>query len=424
MARTTKVTEVLARYRYRIEPTEVQRGMLARTFGCVRVVFNDAIRCREAARRAGEKISPTDVQRRVITEAKTTDERAWLREVASVALVQSVRDADRAYRNFFDSLAKRRRGRRMGRPRLKSRKDSRQTFRLTRNGFVLRAGGQLYLAKIGDVRVRWSRLLPSDPSSLTIILEPDGHYYVSFVVDVDPAPLPQIDREAGVDLGISRLAVVADTDGQCLTIANPRHLARKLRGLARLEREKHRRAKGGANREKTRRKLAAQHAKITRARRDHHHKQALILIRENQAIYVEHLNIVGMVANRRLARAIVDAGWAQFIRLLQEKAERYGRTVQAVSRWLPSSKTCSSCGHLMDAMPLEIRSWTCPKCGAAHDRDRNAALNILTAGRAEKRNACGAQVSPLDGEAPGEEAGSSQGLRAAEHVKGRMVYVL
>lgn len=274
--------------------------MLARTFGCVRVVFNDAIRCREAARRAGEKISPTDVQRRVITEAKTTDERAWLREVASVALVQSVRDADRAYRNFFDSLAKRRRGRRMGRPRLKSRKDSRQTFRLTRNGFVLRAGGQLYLAKIGDVRVRWSRLLPSDPSSLTIILEPDGHYYVSFVVDVDPAPLPQIDREAGVDLGISRLAVVADTDGQCLTIANPRHLARKLRGLARLEREKHRRAKGGANREKTRRKLAAQHAKITRARRDHHHKQALILIRENQAIYVEHLNIVGMVANRRL----------------------------------------------------------------------------------------------------------------------------
>jgi putative transposase len=418
------VTDVLARYRYRIEPTEVQRSMLARTFGCARVVFNDAIRCREAAHLTGEKLTPTDVQRRVITEAKTTENRVWLREVASVALVQSVRDADQAYRNFFDSLTKRRRGRRTGRPRLKSRKDSRQTFRPTRNGFVLRAGGQLYLAKIGDVRVRWSRPSPSDPSSLTITLEPDGHYYASFVVDVDPTPLPQIDREAGVDLGISRLAVVADTDEQCLTIANPEHLARKLCRLARLEREKHRRVKGSANREKTRRKLAAQHAKIARTRRDHHHKQALILMRENQAVYVEDLNIVGMVTNRRLARAISDAGWAQFIRLLHEKAERYGRTVRAVSRWPPSSKTCSSCGHLMDAMPLGIRSWTCPGCGAAHDRDRNAALNILTAGRAEKRNACGAQVSPLHGEAQGEEAGSSPGLRAAEHVKGRMVYRL
>lgn len=375
---------MLARYRYRIEPTEVQRGMLTRTFGCARVVFNDAVRCREAARRTGEIVSPTDVQRRVITEAKATEDRSWLREVASVALVQSVRDADRAYRNFFDSLAKRRGGRRMGRPRLKSRKDSRQAFRLTRNGFTLRAGGDLRLAKIGDVRVRWSRPLPSDPSSVTIILEPDGHHYASFVVELDPAPLPQVAREAGVDLGISHLAVVVDTDEQRSTIPNPRHLARRLRRLARLEREKHRRVKGGANREKTRRKLAVRHAKIARARRDHHHKQALIVIRENQAVYVEDLNIVGMVANRRLARAISDAGWAQFVRLLREKAERHGRTVHAVSRWLPSSKTCSGCGHLMDAMPLVIRSWTCPECGATHDRDHNAALNILTAGRAER----------------------------------------
>lgn len=236
--------------------------------------------------------------------------------------MQSVRDADRAYRNFFDSLAKRRRGRRTGRPRLKSRKDSRQTFRLTRNGFALRPEGRLYLAKIGDVRVRWSRPLPSDPSSLTIILEPDGHHYASFVVDVDPAPLPPINKEAGVDLGISHPAVVADTEGRCLTIANPRHLARKLRTLARLEREKHRRVKGSANRERTRRKLAAQHAKIARSRRDHHHKRALTLIRENQAVYVEDLNISGMVANRQLARAISDVGRGQFVRLLQEKAER------------------------------------------------------------------------------------------------------
>lgn len=321
----------------------------------------------------------------------------WLRDVASVALVQSVRDADRAYQNFVDSLTKRRKGRRMGRPRYKSRKDTRQTFRLTRNGFSLRADGRLYLAKIGDVRVRWSRTLPSEPSSVTIVQEPDGHHYASFVVEVTPAPLSPVGREAGIDLGIARFATVADTDLYRLDIANPKHLVRKLRTLARLEREKHRRSKGSANREKTRRKLAVQHGKVARARRDHHHKQALHLIRENQAVHVEDLNIVGMVANRRLARAISDAGWAQFIRLLRAKAERYGRTVHTVSRWLPSSKTCSDCGHVMAALPLNIRSWTCPGRGEVHDRDHNAARNILAAGRAERRNACEAQVSPPSG---------------------------
>jgi putative transposase len=167
-----------------------------------------------------------------------------------------------------------------------------------------------------------------------------------------------------------------------------------------------------------------QHGRTARARRDHHHKLALALIRENQAVYVEDLNIAGMIANRALARVISDAGWAQLVRLLREKAERYGRTVHAVSRWLPSSKTCSNCGHLVNAMPLGTRSWICSACGSAHDRDHNAALNILAAGRAERRNACGAQVGPLLGEALGVEAGSPQHLEAGEHVKGRMVYRL
>ena len=380
--------------------------MLARTFGCARVVFNDAIRARQHAHQAGEKISPTEVQRRVITEAKAHEERAWLSEVASVALVQSVRDAHRAYQNFFDSIAKRRKERRVGRPRLKSRKDNRQSFRLTRNGFTIRPSGKLYLAKVGDVRVRWSRDLPSQPSSVTIIREPDGHYYASFVVDVQPSALPEVDQEAGIDLGIARLATIADTTGGRVDVANPKHLARTQRKLARLEREKSRRVRGGKNRAKSRQKVAVAHGKVSRVRRDYHHKQALAVVRENQAVHVEDLNIVGMVRNRRLARAIHDAGWAQFVRLLEEKAQRYGRTIHKVSRWLPSSKTCSMCGVVQAEMPLKVRAWTCG-CGAIHDRDHNAAKNILAAGRAERLNACGAGVSPPLREAVGEEAGST-----------------
>jgi putative transposase len=377
---------VQARYRYRIEPDRVQQQWLARTFGCVRVVFNDAIRCRDDAYRAGEKITPTEIQRRVITQAKTTEARAWLSEVASVALVQSVQDAHRAYRNFFDSVTGKRRGRKVGRPRLRSRKDNRQSFRLTRNGFTIRPSRRLYLAKIGDVKVRWSRALPSEPSSVTIIREPDGHYYASFVVEIAPAPLPPASQAAGLDLGSARLATVATTTGNRLDIPNPKHLARKQRKLARLERQKARRAKGGKNRAKSRRAVAVQHGKVARARRDYHHKQALEVIRDNQAVYIEDLNIAGMVRNRRLARTIHDAGWAQFVRLLEEKAERHGRAVVKVSRWLPSSKTCSGCGHVMDAMPLHIRTWTCPECATTHDRDHNAARNILAAGQAERLN--------------------------------------
>jgi putative transposase len=262
------------------------------------------------------------------------------------------------------------------------------------------------LAKIGQVKVRWSRDLPSVPSSVTIIKESYGLYYASFVVEVTPAPLPVVNREAGVDLGIARLATVATTDGQRRDVPNPRLLACKRRKLRRLEREKARRAKGGSNRTKPCRKIAVQHGKVTRARRDYHHEQALTLIRDNQAIYVEDLNIEGMVRNRRLARVIHDAGWAQFVRLVEEKAEQHGRTVVKVSRWLPSSKACSNCRHVLDALPLHIRAWTCPNCDARHDRDYNAAQIILAAGQAERRNACGAQVSPSSGEAQGDEAGT------------------
>jgi putative transposase len=396
------------RYRYRIEPTSAQQRALARVFGCCRVVFNDALRVRNEAYRAGTKLSDSEIQRRVITHAKTTAERAWLSEVPSVALVQSVNDSRQAWRNFFESCTGKRKGRKVGRPKFKSRINHRQSFRLTRNGFSVRDNGRLFVAKVGELAVRWSRNLPSDPSSVTIIREPDGHFYASFVVDVPASPLPFVPREAGVDVGITRLAAVATSDGQRTDVDNPKHLSRKLRKLARLEREKARRQKGSNNRDKSRRKVAVAHNEVARARRDYHHKQALALVRDNQVIHVEDLNIVGMVKNRRLARAISDAGWGQFVRIIGEKADRYGRTVHAVSRWLASSKTCSACGHRLDELPLHLRQWTCRACQSVHDRDHNAAKVILAAGRAERLNARGAPISPpTSREAQGDEAGST-----------------
>jgi putative transposase len=383
------------------------------------VVFNDTLRVRDEAYRSGIKLSDSEIQRRVITVAKTTPERAWLCEVPSVALVQSVNDSRRAFRNFFDSATGKRKGRRVGRPRMKSEKDHRQSFRLTRNGFSVRSNGRLFVAKVGEVGVRWSRQLPSEPSSVTIIREPDGHFYASFVVEVPATPLPVVDREAGVDVGISRLATIAGTDATRTDVPNPKHLGRKLAKLRRLEREKSRRQKGSANRDKTRRKVAIAHGKVARARRDYHHKQALTLVGENQVIHVEDLNIVGLVRNRRLARVISDAGWGQFVRIIAEKADRYGRTVHPVSRWLASSKTCSACQHRLDELPLQIRTWTCPVCGTVHDRDHNAAKVILAAGRAERRNAShesgrgrfggpgGAHVRPQPVAAVDDEAGSN-----------------
>ena len=179
------------RYRYRIEPRPAQQRMLARVFGCCRVVFNDAVRVRDEAYQAGVKLSDSEIQRRVITQAKKAVERGWLAEAPSVALVQSVNDSRRAWRNFFASHTEKRRGRRLGRPRMKSRKDHRQSFRLTRNGFRVHPDGRLFVAKVGLVRVRWSRDLPNEASSVTVIREPDGHFYASFVVDVDATPLPQ-----------------------------------------------------------------------------------------------------------------------------------------------------------------------------------------------------------------------------------------
>jgi putative transposase len=393
---------VLVRYRYRLYPSPGQQQCLARVFGCARVVYNDSLRLREECHAASVKIGDSEVQRRVITLAKLTPEREWLATAPSVALVQACNDARRAYRNWFDSLSGRRKGRRVGRPVFR-RKHGRQSIRLTRNGFSLR-GRQLYVAKVGQSKVRWSRPLPSPPSSVTVIRESDGRYYGSFVVERAPAPLPHCEHEVGVDVGLNRLVVTSDGE----IIANPRFLRAKQRRLAKAQRTLSRKQEGSANRAKAVHRVAVLHRKVREARRDHTHKTALRLVRDNQAVYAEDLAVSGL-ARTRLAKSIHDAGWAQLLRLLAEKAGHHGREFYQVGRFVPTSQTCSECGANDGPKPLSVRTWTCAACGAVHDRDVNAARNILAAGRAERLNACGGDVRPPLAVAVPGEAGTHRG---------------
>lgn len=377
------------RYQYRVYPTPGQQDMLARSFGCARVVFNDALRARQDAYAAGVKLSDTDVQKQVVTAAKKTPQRVWLGEVASVVLVQACQDARRAYRNWFDSMSGKRKGRRIGAPRFRSRKDNRQAIRLTRNGFSLRPNGKLYIAKVGELKVSWSRELPSEPSSVSIIKDAAGRYFASFVVETTDEPLPEVDFEVGIDLGLTTFAVLSDGK----IIESPKFLRQAERRLKKAQQALSRKDKGSNNRVKARIRVAKAHAKVADARKDWAHQQSTAIIRENQAVFVEDLCVSGL-ARTRLAKSVHDAGWAMFTRMLEEKAARYGRTFVKVDRFYPSSQLCSVCGKKDGPKPLSIREWQCAACGVVHDRDLNAAKNIHAAGRAEWLNACGGAVNP------------------------------
>ncbi|MEV4076631.1 RNA-guided endonuclease InsQ/TnpB family protein [Nonomuraea fuscirosea] len=378
------------RYNVRLYPTPGQQIALAKAFGCARVVFNDGLRARQEARENGlPYISDADVSRLVITQAKKTLERSWLGEVSSVVLQQALADLNSAYRNFFASITGKRKGPKVAPPRLRSRKDNRQAIRFTRNArFSITAGGRLRLPKIGDVTVKWSRRLPSEPSSVSVVKDAAGRYFASFVVEVVAEPLPETAAEVGIDLGLTHFAVLSD--GR--KIGNPRFLRRAERRLRKAQQALSRKAKGSRNRTKAVVKVARAHARVADARRDFAHKLSTKLIRENQAVMVENLAVKGL-ARTKLAKSVHDAGWGRFTAMLAYKAKRYGRTLVKIDRWFPSSKLCSACGTLARSMPLNVRSWTCP-CGAVHDRDVNAALNILAAGRAERLNACGGTVRP------------------------------
>lgn len=374
-------------YKCRAYPTPDQAAVFNRTFGCVRLVWNKTLAERHTAFfQRGEKTSykQTDA---ALTAWKKTEDLAFLSEVSSVPLQQTLRHQHTAFGNFFAKRARY--------PRFKSR-TGRQSAHYTRSGFRIK-DGQLHVAKTdGPLRVAWSwpdaDLAAIDPTMVIVSREPDGRWYVTFAVDVDqPAPLPAAGHEIGIDLGIKDLAVTSDGD----RIANPRHLARKARNLARYQRRLARCRKGSANRRKAKTKVAVAHRKVRDARRDFLHKTSTALIQAADTIVIEDLAVANMVRNRSLAKAISDASWADFRSLLEYKAARAGRQLIAIDRWYPSSKTCSTCGHLLPELDLRTRHWTCPACRTRHDRDINAAKNILAAGRAvagTPGDACGADV--------------------------------
>ena len=369
-------------------------------------MFNDAVRAREDARTAGEAFPAAgELSKQLITEAKQTTERSWLGEVSSVVLQQSLRDAEAAYRNFFASLKGARKGARVGAPRFKSRKDKRQSIRFTANArWSITDGGRLNLPKIGEVKVKWSRTLPTTPTSVTVVKDAAGRYFASFVIDTDPAAdaarMPATDRSVGIDLGLTHFAVLSD--GR--VIDSPRFLRRAEKKLKKAQRELSRKQKGSKNRGKARLKVARAHAKVTDARHEFHHQLSTQLISENQAIGVEDLAVRGL-ARTRLAKSVHDAGWSAFVTMLEYKAARYGRTLVKIGRFEPTSQTCSTCGTKDGPKPLNVREWTCTACGTLHDRDHNAAMNIHTAAGLAV-TACGAPVRPGLVPAQREETGS------------------
>ncbi|MFE5209069.1 RNA-guided endonuclease InsQ/TnpB family protein [Streptomyces sp. NPDC056600] len=430
------------RYAFRLYPDCHQQIALAKAFGCARVVFNDAVRARESARRDGLPY-PTlgELSVRLITQAKRTPERSWLGEVSAVVLQQSLRDAETAYRNFFASRSGKRKGPKLGAPRLKSLKDTKQSIRFTANAaWSIDAAGRLNLPKIGPVKVKWSRSLPATPSSVTVVKDSAGRYTASFVVDTDPAVdaarMPATNQSIGIDLGLTHFAVLSTGE----KIDSPRLLRRAEKKLKKAQRELSRKQRGSSNREKARLKVARAHAAVADARREFHHQLSTRLIRENQAIAVEDLSVVGL-ARTKLAKSIQDAGWGSFVSMLTYKAARYGRTLIMIGRYEPTSRTCSVCGALDGPKPLHIREWTCPACGAVHDRDHNAAKNVKAAAglaasacRAQgrpgrvpaQRNEAGShgfptELEPQSGTKPGEEGQNARATaRGASHLKKAM----
>lgn len=357
-----------ARWTFRCYPTPEQAEHLNRTLGCARFVWNWALRVRSDGWRNGERISypATD---RALTILKTTPEHVWLNEVSSVCLQQSLRDLQTAFSNFFDKRARY--------PTFKK-KAARQSAHYTQAGFSFNAATRtLKLAKIGAIKVKWSRKQIPHPSSVRLIRTASGQFFASLVVDVTPVLLPETGASVGVEFGVARLATLSNGE----RIANPQYGEQWRRRLAHYRKRLARSQKGSKRGLRVKRHVARLHEKIANSRTDTLHKLSTNLLTRFDTICVEDLPLRGMVKNHHLARAVSDASIGTAIRMIEEKAARYGKTVVKIDRWYPSSQTCSACGHIVEKMPLNLREWTCPECGVVHDRDGNAAVNILAVGQ-------------------------------------------
>jgi putative transposase len=368
-------------YKYRFYPTDGQKRMLARTFGCTRFVYNWALRLRtDAYFKQGEKLRAHDLSAR-LTTLKQQPDYAWLGEVSSVPPQQALRHLDKAFKNFFAGRA--------GYPVFKKR-NGEQAAEYTASAFTW-DGEALTLAKMdGPLDIRWSRSLPKGckPTTITVTRDTANRYFVSILVEEEIKPLPVVNKMVGLDLGLTSMVVLSTGE----TIGNPRYFAKDEQRLVKAQRRLAKKKMGSRNRAKARQDVARIHTRIADRRRDYQHKLSTRLIRENQVVCVESLAVKNMVKNHSLAKSISDVGWGEFVRQLDYKARWYGRTFVRIDRWYPSSKTCSSCQYVLEALSLDCRCWTCPICGTLHDRDHNAAKNVLAAGLAV--SACGEAVRP------------------------------
>jgi putative transposase len=362
-----------ARFKYRIYPKQHQLEPLAKAFGCARVVWNDALAIYQEA--ANNQLPWTkDVDKRVITQAKKTSERAWLSEVSNIVLQQSYRDLQTAWSNYFNSLKGKRKGKSVGKPKFKK-KQSKQAIRFRKGGFSVHSCS-VKLAKIGHIRMIVSRPLPSEPSSVTIIKDAAGRYFASFVVEVEPKTVPETEQSVGIDLGLNHFAILSNGE----KIDNPRYHKKLLLRIKRANKKLSKCCKGSKRREVAKLRLAKLHAKVKDLRNDFLHKLTTKLVRENQALAIEDLNVSGLMKNRKLSRAIADAGWYSFKSMLIAKCNRDDRHLVVIDRWEATSQKCSNCGFHGGKKELNIREWTCLNCGTVHDRDINAANNIKLAG--------------------------------------------
>jgi len=368
-------------YKYRMYATEEQANILARTFGCCRFVYNWALRQRtDAFFQRGERLYYNQLAV-MLTELKKQEEVAWLAFVSSVPLQQSLRHLATAFRNFFEGRAEY--------PTF-HKKHAVQSATYAANAFTW-DGKQLTFAKMDTpLDIHWSRPLPKGCKPTTVTLSKDcaNRYFVSLLVEEDIKHLPVVKKQVGLDLGLKSMLITSDGH----TYGNPKFFAKDEKKLAKAQRRHARAKKGGKNRRKAQLKVARIHARMADRRKDYQHKLSTQIIRENQVVCVESLSVKNMLQNHSLAKAISDVGWSEFIRQLAYKAEWYGRTLVRIDKWYPSSKRCFDCGHILDSLTLDVRHWICPECGVSHDRDINAARNILAVGLTA--SACGEMIRP------------------------------